>query len=790
VATDLLTDFPPLKSLNVRPNNLPTQLSSFIGRAREIMEVKTLLASSRLVTLTGTGGSGKTRLALRAGADLLEQWSDGVWLVELASLSDGSVVPQPFATALAVSEQPRRSLTETLVNHLAPKSLLLIVDNCEHVRVPCAHLIDVLLRACPNLRILATSREPLGVDGELQCPVPTLSVPDPEQLPPTKDLTRYESVQLFAERARAALPTFRITPQNAKPVAQICHDLDGIPLAIELAAVRVKTLATHQIVARLSDRFRLLTGGGLTAPRRHQTLQAAMEWSYDLVAEKEKVVLRRLSVFAGGCTLAAAEAVCAERGEEAAEVLDLLGQLGDKSLLVAETQHGEARYLLLETVRQFGRQKLLDSEGEADVRRRHRDWYLGLAEQTEPKLDWSVGESDQVVWLDHLEREHDNLRAALEWSRKDGGEEEGLRLAVALGVFWLHQGYSSEGRKWLQGAMDRARTDAPLPLRAKALHLAARLAQSQADYCVARRFYEQSLAIYRDLDDKENIGRSLRRMGGMMVHQGDLLARPFLEESLAIFRQLGQTHDVAGTLVALGNLARLEGNYKTAQHLCEEGLSLLRNLGDIEGTAWALRYLGQATEGRGDLPKARRLFEESLSIFRKINEQMGIGWALEGMASVTCEMGERNAGRSLFEESFAIFDKLGEKEGVAWSLCGLGDVALSQGDHAAAKALNAKALVLFRQIELRPGVLRSLARLTEIAWACGHAPRAACLSGAADVLRGDLGGRHKVGRLQYVRTVAEVRVALGEEAFSAVSAEGRAMTLEQAIKYALADRPG
>ena len=786
-AADLLTDFPPLRSMSILHHNLPTQLTSFIGRDREIAEVKTMLASARLVTLTGAGGSGKTRLALQLGPDLLEQYADGVWFVELAALADPTLVPQTAASALGVSEQPRRALTATLIDFLRPKLLLLLLDNCEHILEACARLADVLLRACPNLRILATSREGLGIAGETLYPVPTLPVPDLERLPPMEALVQYESVRLFTERAAAVVPTFRVTPQNAKSVVQVCHDLDGIPLAIELAATRVKVLTVGQIVARLNDRFRLLTGSRHTALPRHQTLQAAMDWSHDLLAEKERILLRRLSIFAGGWTLEAAEAICSGDEIEASDILDLLTQLVSKSLVVVETLDAGARYRLLETMRQYGRRELVDSGEEAEVRKRHRKWFLTLAERAEPNLRGGfVGESSLVVWLDHLESEHDNLRAALEWSEVEGEEGEGLRLAAALGVFWQVRGYLSEGRGWLRGALKTQEGVSPA-LRAKALGMAGRLASGQADYSVARRYYEESLTIYRDLDDKENIGRLLRYMGGIMVRQGDLSARPRLEESLTIFRELGQMRQAAGSLVVLGDLARLEGDYAAARHLCEEGLALFRKLGDTEGIASALHHLGQASQNLGDLATARDLFGESLRIYRELGEQLGIGWALVGMGSVTSLMGDSEAGRSLLEESYAIFDKLGEKEGMGWALCGMGDVALSQGDHAKAKALHAKGLILFREVDLRPGILAGLARLAEVAWAYRHPTRAARLIGAEEVLREGLGGRHRVGRPGYLRVVAEVRGALGEEAFAAAWAKGRAMTLEQAIEYALGE---
>jgi predicted ATPase len=788
VHPDLPADFPSLKSLDALSNNLPTQLTSFIGREREIAEVKTMLATARLVTLTGAGGSGKTRLALQLGADLLEHFSDGVWFVDLASLEDSALVSQTVASALRAPEQPGRAFTDTLTDYLRLKSLLLILDNCEHVLAACAYLTDVLLRACPNLRILATSREGMGIPGEALYPVPTLPVPDPERLPSMEDLVRYESVRLFIERATAIVPSFSVTPQSAKAIAQICHDLDGIPLGIELAAVRVKALTPHQIVMKLSDRFRLLTKGSRTAPLRHQTLQAAMEWSYDLLSEKEKAVLRRVSVFAGGWTVDAAEIICSGNGIEAAEMLDLLAQLADKSLVTVETQQDDAHYRLLETIRQYALPKLVGFGEDMEVHRRHRDWYLALVEQAEKAfLGESFPDRSQLVWLDHLEREHDNLRAALTWSVANGSVDEELRLATALGVFWDLRGHLSEGRTRLLEAIARGEKSTPPALLAEALLRAGRLAQSQADLSAARRYYEESLKIRRDLGDKEGIAWSLRRLGAMMAYERDPSARLLLEESLTIFRELGRMRGMAGALSSLGNVAVLEGDYKTAHRLSEEGVAISRKLGNTSGTAWQLRNLGRAIAGQGDCAAALRIFKESLELFRELREQLGIAWTLVSMGNSACVMGDIDAGRSHFGESLPIFEMLGDKLGMGWALSGLGDVALSQCDHARGEAFYRQGLILFNEVGFRTGILYGLTSLAEVARACQRPTRAARLMGSAGALRERMGAGAPRDTPDDASLLDDLRAGLGEDAFSAAWAEGRAMTLEQAIDYALED---
>jgi len=421
VTASLPADFPAIRSLDVLPNNLPRQLTSFIGREKEMTEVKRLLSTAYLVTLTGSGGAGKTRLALEVAADLVEGYPDGVWLAEFAPIADPALVPKTVASALNVSEQPGRDMIETLVDSLRPKALLLLLDNCEHLLAACRDLAATLLRQCSRVRILATSREGLRVPGETLWRVPSLSVPeDIRHLPAPKELVLYDAVRLFVDRAVATTPGFTVTSENASAVAQVCQRLDGIPLAIELAAARVKVLALEQIAARLDDRFRLLTGGSPMLLPRQQTLRATLDWSYGLLSNQERAVLRRLSVYAGGWTLEAAEAICVGGGVEASDILDLLTSLVDKSLVLAETPRGEARYRLLETVRQYAYDRLPEAGEEAEVRTRHRDWYLVLAEQADRELHGPR----QELWLERLEMEHDNLRAALERSRvqKDGAE--------------------------------------------------------------------------------------------------------------------------------------------------------------------------------------------------------------------------------------------------------------------------------------------------------------------------------------------------------------------------------
>ena len=451
----LRQEFPALRSLTATPNNLAQQVTSFVGRERELAEVKKLLAQTRLATLLGAGGIGKTRLSLHAAVEVLDDFADGVWFVELAPIADPRLLAQAVAPVLGVKEEAGRPVQEALLKFVQDRQLLLVLDNCEHLLQGCAELAKQLLQAGAQVKILATSREPLHVAGETTYPVPSLSLPEPRMRIAHTALTQYEAIRLFVDRAAAARPAFRLTPNNATLVADICRRLDGIPLALELAAARVRVLSVETIAARLSDRFRLLTGGDRTALPRQQTLRACIDWSYDLLTEAERSVLRRLAVFAGGWTLEAAEAVGTGGDVQADEVLDVPAQLVEKSLVAMDAEG--TRYQLLETVRQYAQDRLHES-GEAEaIRERHRDYFLALAEEAEPKL---LG-AEQAAWLRRLEAEHDNLRAGLSWSLEDSGSQAGLRLCGALQRFWITRGHFSEGRSGACGswAMQELRSE-------------------------------------------------------------------------------------------------------------------------------------------------------------------------------------------------------------------------------------------------------------------------------------------------------------------------------------------
>ena len=653
-----VVEFPGTPERGRPPNNLPLRLSSFIGRGREVAEVETLLSDDRLLTLTGPGGSGKTRMAIEVASEVVEDFRDGAWLVELASLSDPDLVAQAVAQALGVREAPGRPLIGTLLEHLESRKALLVLDNCEHLIDACATLADALLRSCPNLRILATSREAMGIAGERTWPVPPLSSPDSHNLPPLQELRSYEAIRLFAERANAVVPAFELTEHNAPAIARLCRILDGMPLAIELAAARVRVLSVEQISSRLEDSFALLTGGSRTALPRQRTLGAAIGWSYELLSEEEQVLLGELSVFAGGFALEAAESVCSGEDIEEHEVLDLLTRLVDKSLVQVSEQGGEARYRLLETVRQYGREKLEESGEEPDIRRRHADFFLQFAERVEPRINGK----DRGFWLGRLEAEHDNLRAALAWSQETAEAETALRLAGALSWFWYHREYWSEWRRWLDGALairESARASGRTAARAKALSGGGFLAWMQGDQSLARSQLEESVALWREVGDGQGLAQALRFLSGSFESGGDYAAaRPLAEESVRLFREGEDTFGLGITLSRLGITALAQGDHAAARAALEEGVAICREIGDDWALALALRNLGIGALREGEHGEAVARLAESLGVLKETGNPLYMQ-NLELLAAAVSMRGDHRRAALLFGAAEALREAVG-----------------------------------------------------------------------------------------------------------------------------------
>jgi predicted ATPase/class 3 adenylate cyclase len=726
VVAGMPSDFPPLRSLDHRPTNLPAQLTVFVGRERELVEVTGLLRQGalRLLTLTGPGGSGKTRLALQAANALVDEFRNGACLVPLAPVTDPLLVGPTIAQTLGVRQAGGQPLEERLRDELQDRELLLLLDNFEHL-VAAAPLVAGLLLACPRLKVMITSREAVHLSGEQEYHVPPL---------PGRD-----AVALFAERARAAQPDFVVTPA----VADICARLDGLPLAIELAAARVKLLAPEAMVGRLQRRLQLLVGGARDLPSRQQTLRATLDWSHDLLDPAEQRLFARLAVFAGGCTLEAAETVC-DDGDLGVAVLDGLVSLFDKSLL--RRQDGditEPRLLLLETIREYAWERLLAS-GDADaLAARHAAHFLALAEEAEPQL-WRAG---QERWFQQLDLEHDNLRAALTWSLARPDPEMAMRLAGALGAYWEARGQIVEAHRWLDAAL-AAGPASPLS-RARALMAKSRLL----------------------LIIEEDAGR----------------AQHVLEESLALFRQTDEARWIAVTVCHLAQAARRLGEHGRADALFEEGVELARGQGDPWVLALALNNRGDdLIEHLGDFARARPMLEESLSLRRALGEKRGLALTLLNLGALTLREGHIEQAVPLYEESLALAREVGLIPHTAWALAGLGLAAVYQGADNRALPKLRESLQLARDMRDRYTIAECLSALASVAAGRAELLRAARLWGAAERLHQLLGAAPPSTRSLHNDRLAAVREQLGAEAFQRALTEGRNMPTDQAIDDALA----
>ncbi len=649
--------------LEARITNLPLSITSFIGRKRELTEIRQRLSSTRLLTIAGPGGSGKTRLALQVGTELLDSFEDGVWWVDLTALTDKALVPNAIAKSLGVHENAHQPLNETLAHFLHSRHLLLILDNCEHLIEPCAQIIHFLGERCSRLTILATSRESLNVTGEQIWQIPTLSLPDSQKITLIDLLLGYEGIRLFVERARSADSNFTLTEQNASFVTRICSRLDGIPLAIELAAARTKLLTPEQIAARLDDRFHLLTNGSRIAPPRHQTLQAVMDWSYELLNEKEQRLFRSLAVFSGSWDLDATETICSANGHlEKNEILDLLSNLVDKSLVIREgDQKGRTRYRMLETIRQYALEELFRSGESHEAQKRHLSHYLKVVETIESHLGFFLADGEMLAWLGVLIPEHDNLRAAIAFCEENPSQAEaGLKMAGDLHWYFLINNRLSEGREWISKLRAREATVSP-PVQAQACLTSGFLACWQGDFASARPELEASLKLFEEMNNGAGVAFSLHGLGFAANGLGEhVTASQCFSRCLQIATEIDDKWlaSIALHFIAIGT--SFQGNYELARFQFEESINLMKEgHGNAQGIAFSEFHLGRIARIQCDFASAGRHHTAGLELFARMGDRRGIGYSLFGFACLAYTQEDPQRAATLLGAVDAIRDDLG-----------------------------------------------------------------------------------------------------------------------------------
>ncbi len=666
-STGLKEDFPPINTLDARPNNLPVQLTNFIGRENEIREIKNLLSSSRLLTLTGPGGTGKTRLSTKIGSEMIDDFENGVWFLELDSLTDTQFIAKRIITMFRLTVDRDKKDTDVLINYLREKELLLIFDNCEHLIEGCAKISDELLRYCPKLKIIASSREQLHVAGEIVFAVPSLSMPESISDVSASQLSNYESARLFIDRAISVNPNFQITNDNAHVLAQLCYDLDGIPLAIELAASRIKVLTIEKILERLSDRFKLLTGGKRTSLPRQQTLKATMDWSYELLSENEKRLWQRLSLFKGGWTLEAAEAVCSDESLDEYEVLDLLNQLVNKSLVRVYQSESGARYAMLETIRQYGNEKFSSDEEKNDVRRKQFDFFYSMIKDSEEMLSGA----GQRIWIKRIKDDYENIRQCLKFAI-ESFPDDAVHFCLELGKYWEVQSYFSEGFDYLDNAVKNAKN---LKSReeGKAEYWKGYFKMQQGNYPAAKEHFTHSLEFFKNLNDKYLEAKVLLGFGTTSMYEVDFEnMHLYSGKSLEISRELKNKSLIARNLQVIASGLLQEAKYDEARKMFEECLELFRELEDFVSQAKIIGNIGLLEYCIYNYEKAIQPLEESLKIRIELNDRQGISIALNNLGAAKYMMKNLEEAQVELEESLRICRELGDKRTYVTPLSTLG----------------------------------------------------------------------------------------------------------------------
>jgi len=758
--------------------NLPAALTSLIGREKELADIMGLLERHRLVTLVGTGGVGKTRLSIKVGEHQISSFRDGVWLVELAPLTDPNLIEQTINSALGIPLTGAIPVIEIIINYLRSRTALLILDNCEHLLDASAQLTDILLKNCPQLKILVTSREAMGIMGEATYIVPALTLPNENEIMDT--FRDFGSVRLFEERAQLAKFDFSLTMENASFVAQICHRLDGIPLALELAAVQLGQFSPAEIAEKLEDSFRILTGGSRTALPRQQTIRASIDWSWDLLSEDERVLLRRLSVFAGGWTLEAAQAVCG------GESLALINSLVKKSLVGANQDSGsKKRFVFHEVIRQYAHEKLIEA-GEAELHQKaHLDYFVSMAERADVQLHVI----DQTFWFEWLGNELPNLRAALGFSYKHNSVAA-IRLSGALGWFWYRRGLLAEGRSWYEKILGVRQMDGlSADIFSKAFYGAGLIAHFQADYVYARKMLEQSLMLAQQQENLNGMAHAHAMLGLAFVWQGDFLkAEQHALESIEIFRTSGGGWGHAFALNTVGFAALLRGDYARAQPAFEESVSRARAAGDRYISSYPLSNLGIMAYQQGNLVQGRELLEESLAIGQEAQDPTEIEWCMTELGHIARLQGDFARATELFEAALEHSQTMGLETGVAVTSRGLGDVAVRIGEYQKAQALFRKSLILFESHGDVRNVIYCLRSFAALASAISVWDLAVKLLAVVDSQLKAMGiSMSPVDQISFDEIVDEVRRTMSELEFDRLWRRGAEIPLPDAIALILSD---